>query len=327
MKHDHLWNKAKAVRICPSAEIVGNFDIGFDPEIPEATKDALMHFVYWVEDRFDLPITLWVDFKYNHYLRNENGKPVGYLFYWAEGNAYPVFDNPDDIPVIELPVRTDRWTMEEILTSFIEAISLYFSWLTNHLAAVGTVDPAEIEEVLQEYLKDLKKEPTVQIRPAGEQDLEALLALFAEARGTIAQLGIDQWQDGYPSEPVILEDIRKEQSYLLEQEGELGGTFVLVDTEPTYDVIYDGQWLTGEGNYLAIHRVAIFVACRGKGIPTVMMDYAAEEARSRGKNSLRIDTHEGNLVMRRMLEKQGFHHCGKIKLPTGAWRVAYEKVL
>ena len=167
----------------------------------------------------------------------------------------------------------------------------------------------------------------MQIRLSQNKDLETLMTLFAEARSTIAKLGIDQWQDGYPNREVIREDIQREQSHILEQGGTLCGTFVLVDAEPTYDVIYDGQWLTGEDNYLAIHRVAIFVACRGKGIPTVMMDYAAEQARSRGKTSLRIDTHEGNLVMRRMLEKQGFHHCGKIKLLSGAWRVAYEKVL
>ena len=46
-----------------------------------------------------------------------------------------------------------------------------------------------------------------------------------------------------------------------------------------------------------------------------------------GKSSLRIDTHEGNVVMRRMLEKQGFMPCGTILLQNGDPRVAYEKVL
>ena len=46
-----------------------------------------------------------------------------------------------------------------------------------------------------------------------------------------------------------------------------------------------------------------------------------------GKKSLRIDTHEGNVVMRKMLEKHSFVHCGTIYLENGDARVAYEKML
>ena len=154
MREAHLWNRAKTVEIRTSSDIVGNFDIGFDHNIPDETKDELMRFVYWVEDHFSLPVTLWVDFKYNHYLIDRNGKRVGYRFYWADFAAYPVFDNPDDIPVIELPVRTEHWSLEEILTSFIEAISQYFSWLMNDFTEDTQPDPDAVEEVLQAYLHD-----------------------------------------------------------------------------------------------------------------------------------------------------------------------------
>ena len=100
MKENHLWNRAKQVKLQTSSEIVGGFDIGFDNKIPEETKDALMKFVYWVEDHFSLPVTLWVDFKYNHYLITRNKKRVGYKFYWVDFANCPVFENPDDIPVI-----------------------------------------------------------------------------------------------------------------------------------------------------------------------------------------------------------------------------------
>ena len=154
MRENHLWNRAKNVKIQTGPEIVGNFDVGFDSKIPEATKDALMDFVYWVEDHFSLPITLWVDFKYNHYLIDADGKRVGYKFYWVDFT--PTFENPDDIPVIELPVRTEHWTVEEILASFIEAISQYFMWLTN--APITEPNQDEIEEVLQAYTQRRDKQ-------------------------------------------------------------------------------------------------------------------------------------------------------------------------
>lgn len=157
MRENHLWNKAKDVQIRTSSDIVGNFDIGFDSKIPETTKDALMQFVYWVEDHFYLPVTLWVDFKFNHYLIDRNGKRVGYRFYWADFADYPNFTNPDDIPVIELPVRTEHWTIGDILASFIEAISCYYIWLTNATKNDAEPDESEVEEVLQAYLSDCSK--------------------------------------------------------------------------------------------------------------------------------------------------------------------------
>ena len=151
----HLWEKAKAVCIQTGPEIVGGFSLGFDKRITEETKNALIDFVYWAEDHFHFPVTLWVDFKYNHYLIDKQNNRVGYRFYWADFKNRPVFDNPDDIPVIELPVRTGRHNIEEILSSFIEAISLYFAWLTN---ANLIIDPVETKEVLQAYLHDQKGE-------------------------------------------------------------------------------------------------------------------------------------------------------------------------
>ena len=153
MKGEHLWNRAKEIRIQTGGEITGGFDVGFDSKIPETTKDALMDFVYWVEDHFALPVTLWVDFKYNHYLIDTSGKRVGYRFYWAEFKAYPTFTDPDDIPVIELPVRTERWCMEDILRSFIEAISLYYIWLGNGISDTSAPDAEMVEQVLQAYLQ------------------------------------------------------------------------------------------------------------------------------------------------------------------------------
>ena len=157
MQEDHLWNRAKAVSIQTSPEIVGGFDIGFDERIPEAVQDKLMDFVYWVEDHFSLAVTLWVDFKYNHYLVDKAGKRVGYKFYCADWMPYPVLESWDDIPVIELPVRMEHSSIDEILFSFIEAISCYYAWLKNEY---NNYTPKENEtaEILYTYLSETNQE-------------------------------------------------------------------------------------------------------------------------------------------------------------------------
>ena len=151
MATNNLWENAVLLQIQTGPEIVGGFDVGFDEKIPESTRDELMRFIYWVEDHYAIPVTLWVDFKYNHYLVDRAKKRVGYLFYWADFSTFPVFDNFDDLPVIELPVRTEKWTMDEILASFIEAISHYFAWLSN--ADMHEFEPDEelVETIFQAY--------------------------------------------------------------------------------------------------------------------------------------------------------------------------------
>ena len=167
------------------------------------------------------------------------------------------------------------------------------------------------------------------IRRATPADLNCLMPIFDEARRTIAELGIDQWQNGYPQRSVIENDIEKSESFLCELDENICATFVmLLDGDKTYDKIYDGEWLTGDSQkYVAIHRVAIPVMYRGQGIAARIIAYAEKYARKNGRSSLRIDTHEGNAVMRRMLEKNGFSYCGVIFLGSGDRRVAYEKTV
>ena len=169
----------------------------------------------------------------------------------------------------------------------------------------------------------------LKIRKTQKSDVPSLMAVFDEARKTIKALGIDQWQNGYPSADVIFDDIEKSQSYCVEIDGEICATFAIIRFgEPTYDSIYGGKWLTcDEKGYLAIHRVAISVKYRGRGISTAIIDFAIDLARELDKKSLRIDTHQGNIVMRKMLEKHDFSYCGLIYLENRDERVAYEKII
>ena len=147
----NIWEEASALPIQTGADIVGGFDVGFDRAIPEATKDALMDFVYWVEDRYHMPVTLWVDFKYRHYLLDRNRSRVGYKFYWADFATFPVFDNYDDLPVIELPVRGEKSSMDEILAAFIEAMTHYFAGLAHMDMNTFEPDEALTQEILRSY--------------------------------------------------------------------------------------------------------------------------------------------------------------------------------
>lgn len=152
----NLWEKAKQLSIQTGSEIVGGFDVGIDQRIGEDVADALMGFVYWVEDHFAMPVTLWVDFKYNHYLIDRDGKRAGYRFYWVDYKALTQFDSFDDIPVIELAARCEKKTMDRMFTAFIEAVSCYFAWLSGMDMDRFQPDQELTEEILAAYKNTLR---------------------------------------------------------------------------------------------------------------------------------------------------------------------------
>ena len=153
MDKNSVWLKAQNVKLQVSEHILPEFNIGFDKRIPPDVEQELRIFVKWVESNYRIPITLWVDFEYNHYLISRAGKRVGYLFYWEDFLTYPIFDNKDDIPQIRLPVRTEHSTIEEILTSFIEGITDYYAWICNEMTEDYICNENDVEEILQAYLQ------------------------------------------------------------------------------------------------------------------------------------------------------------------------------
>lgn len=172
------------------------------------------------------------------------------------------------------------------------------------------------------------------IRVTTPADLSAVMSIIEEARHSIAALGINQWQNGTPNRAMITRDMAEGQGRVVTLDGEIIGTFaILYGGEPTYAVIEKGAWqipdrdAAGDWSYIALHRVAVSLSHRGSGVSTAIIEYAESFARILGKRSLRIDTHEGNTVMRRMLEKHGFVPCGIIHLENGDPRVAYEKIV
>lgn len=105
--------------------------------------------------------------------------------------------------------------------------------------------------------------------------------------------------------------------------------------EPTYDVIYDGAWLTDSSSvyprYVTVHRVAVADGATGRGVARFLLGEAVRIAQVCGAQSVRIDTHEGNTPMRGLLRSCGFAECGVIMLddplePTPE-RLAFEKLV
>lgn len=168
----------------------------------------------------------------------------------------------------------------------------------------------------------------MRIREATYSDLDDIVALYDAARAYFQSEGIPQWQVGGPDMDSAFADVEDGICYVVVgANGELEGTFVLdFSGEPAYDRIFDGGWST-DGEYAALHRVAVAPSCKGRGVGGEMVAFAEARCRESGVETLRGDTHEQNRPMRRLLEKSGFSVCGRIVYPVAGPRLAYEKIL
>lgn len=167
----------------------------------------------------------------------------------------------------------------------------------------------------------------MQFRKTIAQDIPGVMKIISQAQRYLENAGIPQWRDGYPNQASIQQDLDQGNSYVLVQDGDILATMALIfGGESTYKKIYEGQWATSMA-YGAIHRIATDDRYKGQGLATVMVEAAERICEEKGISSLRVDTHNKNHSMQRMLQKNGFQYCGIIFLASGDPRMAFEKVL
>lgn len=159
----------------------------------------------------------------------------------------------------------------------------------------------------------------MKVRKTRIEDLAEVMEIYGAARKFMAQTGNPtQWGDGYPQEEVIREDIKKGISYVAEYDGEIETVFVYFEgDDPTYHYIENGAWENDEP-YGVIHRIASRGKVKGAGSQCLQWGFSQ-------CGNLRIDTHDDNVVMQHVLEKNGFKRCGRIYTWNGSPRIAYQK--
>lgn len=169
----------------------------------------------------------------------------------------------------------------------------------------------------------------MKIRQSTKSNLVSIMQIIADAQSYLANLNIDQWQDGYPTEEQFAIDIKNNDSYIIvdDEDTTIGTAMFSTKGEPTYRQI-EGEWLTKkDAVYGVIHRLAVANKYRSSGIAKFVFDYCENELNTNGINSMRIDTHKDNLGMQKILKNRSYHYCGVITLTSGAKRLAYEKLI
>lgn len=156
------------------------------------------------------------------------------------------------------------------------------------------------------------------LRKATCEDLPYLMEIFHKAKGIMRACGnMHQWNDSYPYEEIVRQDIEAGNCIVLCNDDRIIATMAFIPgPDPTYAHI-EGSWLN-DAPYHVIHRIAAIEP--GHKAAETLFDWAFTRT-----GCIRIDTHKDNVIMHHILSSYGFTHCGTIYLANGDPREAYQK--
>lgn len=169
----------------------------------------------------------------------------------------------------------------------------------------------------------------MEFRKSTSVDIPDIMKIIRDAQENLRLQNIDQWQNHYPNEATIEEDIKKSESYVLcdERSNKIIGTAAVSFLgEETYEHIYDGKWNFNDP-YGVIHRIAVHKEYLCKGIASLLLFELYQLALDSEVYYFRIDTHKENIPMQKLLKKHHFIPSGIIYTRDGGERIAFEKCI
>ena len=163
------------------------------------------------------------------------------------------------------------------------------------------------------------------LRKAIFSELPAIWGILQQAIEQRKQDGSEQWQNGYPNEQTVHDDLVNGHAYvLIDNNVIIAYAAIIFGVEPAYHDI-KGKWLSND-DYVTVHRVATADSVKGKGVATHLFKMIEDLCLEQKVYSIKVDTNFDNVPMMKILDKLNYSYCGEIFF-NGASRRAYEKVL
>ncbi|MBT8281155.1 MAG: GNAT family N-acetyltransferase [Muriicola sp.] len=151
------------------------------------------------------------------------------------------------------------------------------------------------------------------IRPAKIGEIDQILGITKACMLYLRAMGIEQWNEQYPSEKAFRNDVERKELYVMEIKGVIVGCVCV--TPIMDDEYYSVKWLTPNGLNLYIHRLAVHPEYQGKGMAGALMDKAEAMARAGNYTSIRLDTFSKNQRNQRFYENRGYRKLESIYFP------------
>lgn len=165
---------------------------------------------------------------------------------------------------------------------------------------------------------------TLGIRQAQIQDINEIMNLIKAAIIDMQLQGIDQWDQSYPNQEIIVDDINESTLYVFTEKDNIKAIIVLNEFQnEEYNRI---QWQYKEAP-LVVHRLCVHPQFQGNGIAKKLLTFAENYARENGYESIRLDTFTLNKGAVHLYEANHYEKRGIVHFPKGKFYCFEKRVV
>jgi len=164
------------------------------------------------------------------------------------------------------------------------------------------------------------------IRKGKISELDNIMKMYKSCVSGMIKNGIDQWDETYPDNKTIFEDLDNQSYYVVEEKKEIiGGINIDQNQDKTY---LDINWEDKTNSFLVVHRLAVKEEFWNKKIGKDLMLFAENIVIKKGLNSIRLDTYSNNPKAMEFYRRLGYRKLGSINLkPNKNEYYCFEKII
>lgn len=135
---------------------------------------------------------------------------------------------------------------------------------------------------------------------------------------------IHQWDEIYPDNDILKEDITKNQMYIGKTDNKIAVCFVL--SKECDEEYKNGCWKYPDSRFNVIHRLCVNPLFQNQGIAAKTLEYIENLSKSEGYDSIRLDCFTQNPYSRKLYDKAGYSITGYADWRKGRFELREKKL-
>lgn len=184
----------------------------------------------------------------------------------------------------------------------------------------------DIDKFISKYnpKKNNDKKDKYIFRKSKKSDIDQLIEITKDSIQSQINLKIPTWNNNYPSKETFIEDIEKNQGFVLEKNSKIiAYGAICTGIEEMYLNPINGK-INHDEKYTTIHRIMVNKEYRGKNLSAEIINKLIKISYKNGYFIVRIDTNEENYPMLKIIEKLKFKHIARVIFPDKTSREVFE---
>ncbi|MFT8315598.1 MAG: GNAT family N-acetyltransferase [Clostridium sp.] len=164
----------------------------------------------------------------------------------------------------------------------------------------------------------------MKIRKAELEDLNIIMDIFRNAINVMNDNNIPQWDEIYPTNVILEQDILKKQMYVGIKDNTIV-SIVVVNNE--FDVQYKhGNWKYDNERFAVVHRLCVNPIYQNQKIGKNTMIMIEDLLQKKGIQSIRLDAFSLNPYALKMYQKLEYQKAGEANWRKGLFYLLEKKL-